>query len=135
MGVHRGRHFVAWLLPSRFRRAFVLACSVVAWSNGGAATLPEIPDLALENPAPGIYVRTHRVAATEDLDLGGRVLRLRAWPTAHTDTDLTIFDLASRTLWLGDLAFVGHVPVLDGNLRGFLTALDEIKTIRADLAV
>ena len=64
-----------------------------------------------------------------------QVLRLRAWPTAHTDTDLTVFDESSRTLWLGDLLFVGHVPVLDGNLRGFLAAIAELKTVRANLAV
>ena len=82
-----------------------------------------------------IVMPTRSVATTEELDLGGRVLSLRAWPTAHTDTDLTVFDQASRTLWLGDLAFVGHVPVLDGNLRGFLAALEEIKTLRANLAI
>ena len=82
-----------------------------------------------------IVMPTRLVASTEDLDLGGRVLSLRAWPTAHTDTDLTVFDQATKTLWLGDLVFVGHVPVLDGNLRGFLAALDELKTLRADLAI
>jgi quinoprotein relay system zinc metallohydrolase 2 len=82
-----------------------------------------------------IVLPTRSVATTDDLDLGGRVLSLRAWPTAHTDTDLTVFDQASRTLWLGDLAFVGHVPVLDGNLRGFLAALAEVKTLRVNLAI
>ena len=82
-----------------------------------------------------IVVPTRSVATTEELDLGGRVLSLRAWPAAHTDTDLTVFDQASRTLWLGDLVFVGHVPVLDGNLRGFLAALEELKSVGADLAI
>jgi quinoprotein relay system zinc metallohydrolase 2 len=82
-----------------------------------------------------IVLPTRSVATTEELNLGGRVLSLRAWPTAHTDTDLTVFDDTSRTLWLGDLAFVGHVPVLDGNLRGYLAALDEVKRIRANLAI
>ena len=82
-----------------------------------------------------IVLPTRSVATTETLDLGGRVLRLRAWPTAHTDTDLTVFDQTSQTLWLGDLLFVGHVPVLDGNLRGFLAALDELKGVRANLAI
>ena len=82
-----------------------------------------------------IVMPTRSVVTTDELDLGGRVLSLRAWPTAHTDTDLTVFDHATRTLWLGDLAFVGHVPVLDGNLRGYLAALDEVRTVRANLAI
>ena len=82
-----------------------------------------------------IVLPTRSIATTEELDLGGRVLSLRAWPTAHTDTDVTVFDDASQTLWLGDLLFVGHVPVLDGNLRGFLAAIAELKAVRANLAV
>jgi quinoprotein relay system zinc metallohydrolase 2 len=92
-------------------------------------------DLGEVAQGSAIVLPTRSVATTEELDLGGRVLSLRAWPTAHTNTDLTVFDQASRTLWLGDLLFVGHVPVLDGNLRGFLAALDELKGIRAHLAV
>jgi len=252
MGGRRSRFSVAPRLPPRCRRAFFLACAAVGWSQAVTGTSPEMPDFALENPAPGVYVHygqqaemtranfgdvanlgfvvgarcvavidtggtiavgralrqairrvatvpvcyvinthvhpdhvfgnaafaddhpefighvrladamrsrgpnylnalrrdlgevaqqtaivmpTRSVTSTEDLDLGGRILSLRAWPTAHTDTDLTVLDQASRTLWLGDLAFVGHVPVLDGNLRGFLAALGEVKSVRADLAI
>jgi quinoprotein relay system zinc metallohydrolase 2 len=240
------------LLQFRRRCAFVLACAAVAWSQAAGGKLPEIPALALENPAPGIYVHygqqaemtpanfgdvanvgfvvgtrcvavidtggtllvgralrqairrvatvpvcyvinthvhpdhvfgnaafsddrpefighvrlgdamqrrgpnylnalrrdlgdvaedsaivmpTRSVVTTAELDLGGRVLSLRAWPTAHTDTDLTVFDQATRTLWLGDLVFVGHIPVLDGNLRGYLAALEEVRIVRANLAI
>jgi glyoxylase-like metal-dependent hydrolase (beta-lactamase superfamily II) len=62
-----------------------------------------------------------------ELDLGGRVLVLRAWPTAHTDSDLTVLERDSGTLWLGDLLFVGHLPVLDGNLKGWLALLQTLK--------
>ncbi|MFE1601820.1 quinoprotein relay system zinc metallohydrolase 2 [Methylobacterium sp. ID0610] len=62
-----------------------------------------------------------------DLDLGGRVLRLDAWPTAHTNSDLTVRDLATDTWFLGDLLFVGHVPALDGRLAGWIAVLRRLK--------
>jgi quinoprotein relay system zinc metallohydrolase 2 len=65
------------------------------------------------------------------LDLGQRVLRLRSWRTAHSDSDLTVLDEASGTLFAGDLVFLRHVPVLDGSIRGWLAALDELATIPA----
>jgi quinoprotein relay system zinc metallohydrolase 2 len=92
----------------------------------------DLGDAALQS---AIVLPTRTVATTDELDLGGRILSLRAWPTAHTDTDLTVFDQESKTLWLGDLLFVGHVPVVDGNLRGFLATLAELKTIHADFAI
>ena len=82
-----------------------------------------------------IVMPTRMIVTTEEIDLGGRTLRLRSWRTAHTDTDLTAYDQATRTLWLGDLLFVGHVPVVDGNLRGFLAVLAEVETIPVDIAV
>ncbi|MDQ0347792.1 quinoprotein relay system zinc metallohydrolase 2 [Ancylobacter vacuolatus] len=60
------------------------------------------------------------------LDLGGRPLELRAHPTAHTDNDLTVFDVASGTWVMGDLLFVGHIPTLDGSLVGWLDLLDRL---------
>ena len=92
-------------------------------------------DLGAVAQGSAIVMPTRQVATVEEVDLGGRELSLRAWRTAHTDTDLTVYDRATRTLWLGDLLFVGHVPVLDGNLRGFLAVLAELESTRADLAI
>src|SRR5215472_2679771 len=71
------------------------------------------------------------VEDTLKLDLGSRTLTLRAWPPAHTDSDLTVFDEQSGTLFAGDLVFITHIPVLDGNLRGFRAAIDELATLPA----
>ena len=82
-----------------------------------------------------IVLPTLGVAGARRLDLGGRSLDLRAWPTAHTDTDLTVFDETSATLWAGDLLFVGHLPVVDGSLRGFITVIDELKRVPAQRVI
>jgi quinoprotein relay system zinc metallohydrolase 2 len=92
-------------------------------------------DLGDAAEGSAVVLPTHSVADSETIDLGERPLRLRAWRTAHTDCDLTILDEATGTLWLGDLAFVGHIPVVDGSLRGFLAVIDEIKTIAAARAI
>lgn len=65
------------------------------------------------------------------LDLGGRTLTLKAWRTAHTDHDLTVWDEASGTLFAGDLVVTQHVPVLDGSVLGWLAAIDELALIPA----
>ena len=62
-----------------------------------------------------------------EIDLGGRVLRVTAHPTAHTDNDLSLRDLATGTLWAGDLLFMERVPALDGSLIGWLAVLDELR--------
>jgi quinoprotein relay system zinc metallohydrolase 2 len=65
------------------------------------------------------------------LDLGGRVAVVRAWPVAHTDDDLTVRDEATKTLWLGDLLFVAHTPIIDGSITGFLKVIGALRGIDA----
>jgi quinoprotein relay system zinc metallohydrolase 2 len=66
-----------------------------------------------------------------EIDLGGRKLLIQAYPTAHTDNDISIWDANSETLWASDLVFVERIPSLDGSLRGWLSVLDQIQTGQA----
>lgn len=76
---------------------------------------------------PAMIVPTRTLASALTIDLGGRLLELRAWPTAHTNTDLTVLDRKTGTLWLGDLLFERRVPSLDGSLKGWLTVMETLR--------
>jgi quinoprotein relay system zinc metallohydrolase 2 len=77
-------------------------------------------------PSEGESVSTPVVApdvlveGVQELDLGGRKLKLETYPKAHTDTDLSIYDEQSQSWWLGDLLFVDRIPSVDGSLKGWL---------------
>jgi quinoprotein relay system zinc metallohydrolase 2 len=75
------------------------------------------------------------VAETLELDLGGRTLLLRAWPVAHTDSDLTVEDRATGTLWLSDLLFVERIPVVDGSLKGWLEVIAALRKLQPRIVV
>jgi quinoprotein relay system zinc metallohydrolase 2 len=76
--------------------------------------------------SPTILVNGER-----ELDLGGRKLRVQAWPTAHSDNDLTVIDEQTGTLFAGDLVFLAHVPVLDGSIRGWLAVIGQLGAVSA----
>ncbi len=73
-----------------------------------------------------------RVVAPDDtlrLDLGGRTLRVQAWPTAHTDHDVTVFDEQTATLWTGDLLFIDRIPVIDGKVLGWVQVIERLRAL------
>lgn len=82
-----------------------------------------------------VIAPTQTVTATMDLDLGGRTLHLKAWPKAHTNTDLTVLDDKTSTFWTGDLLFITRTPSLDGDLKGWISVIDQLKAIQAKVTV
>jgi quinoprotein relay system zinc metallohydrolase 2 len=92
-------------------------------------------DLGTAHHGPLPKPPTRVVADVDRIDLGGRTLTLRAWPTAHTDHDLTVHDEDSGLLWTGDLLFVDHLPVLDGKLLGWLKVMESLSHLNARLLV
>ena len=92
-------------------------------------------DLGIGVAEGALVYPTLPVKGELEFDLGGRTLLLRAWPTAHTDNDLTVYDRQTRTLFTGDLLFVGHLPVLDGKLNGWLAVMDQLAALDVALAV
>ena len=69
------------------------------------------------------------------LDLGGREIVIEAHSTAHTDNDVTVFDPQTNTLWMADLLFMSHLPVLDGSLLGWLSELNRLEKMSYKLVV
>lgn len=86
---------------------------------------------AIEGAEPVAVDAPVAIGEIARLDLGGRVLELRAWPTAHTDCDLTVHDPATGTLIAGDLLFMERIPVIDGSLVGWLQVVEGLARIPA----
>ncbi|MFT4583090.1 MAG: quinoprotein relay system zinc metallohydrolase 2 [Gammaproteobacteria bacterium] len=80
-------------------------------------------ELASDKPN-GVIVPTLMVRDRLRLDLGERTLLLAAHNRSHSDTDLTVLDEKTSTLFTGDLVFVERLPIIDGELKGWLRWLD-----------
>lgn len=71
---------------------------------------------------------TMLVETTSTLDLGDRQLTVTAHENAHTNTDVTVIDSKTRTLFTGDLLFIERTPVLEGDIKGLIATIDTLKT-------
>lgn len=75
------------------------------------------------------------VADRLDIDLGNRILKLKSYPTAHTDNDITVLDVQTGTLFAGDLVFMERLPVVDGSALGWLDVLSYLTLLDAERVV
>ncbi|OAI07962.1 quinoprotein relay system zinc metallohydrolase 2 [Methylomonas methanica] len=72
---------------------------------------------------------------TMTLNLGNRELLLTAHPSTHTDNDLSVYDKATETIWLADLLFLEHIPVIDGSIKGWLGEMGRLEKNHYKLVV
>lgn len=75
------------------------------------------------------------VKDTMTLNLGNRELLLTAHPSAHTDNDLSVYDKTTDTIWLADLLFLEHIPVIDGSIKGWLSEMERLEKNHYKLVV
>ena len=75
-----------------------------------------------------IVLPTIMVKEPMDLDLGDRKLTVTPYPTAHTNTDVSVIDSKTSTLFTGDLLFIERTPVLEGDIKGLIAVIDTLKT-------
>lgn len=77
-----------------------------------------------------IVLPTLLVQSSQELDLGDRKLLLTPYPNAHTNTDLTVLDQKTGTLWTGDLLFIERAPSIDGDIKGWLAAISQLEQLK-----
>lgn len=75
-----------------------------------------------------IVLPTIMVKEPMDLDLGDRTLTVTPYPNAHTNTDVSVIDSKTSTLFTGDLLFIERTPVLEGDIKGLIAVIDTLKT-------
>lgn len=84
--------------------------------------------LGEEGKANQIVKPTLAVSGPTVLDLGDRKLTIIPYDNAHTNTDVTVIDSKSKTLFTGDLLFIDRTPVIEGDIKGLIAAINLLKT-------
>jgi quinoprotein relay system zinc metallohydrolase 2 len=72
---------------------------------------------------------TMQIEAPTQINLGDRVLTITPYETAHTNTDLTVLDSKTSTLFTGDLLFIERTPVVEGDIKGLIAVLEKLKNL------
>ncbi len=63
------------------------------------------------------------------INLGNRKLLLTSYPTAHTYSDASVFDLKTKTFFVGDLVQDERLPTMDGLVKNWIKVLNEIEKV------
>lgn len=85
----------------------------------------------LGNDAVGteMILPTLQIAGLTDINLGNRALTITPYENAHTNTDVTVLDQQTQTLFTGDLLFTERTPVVEGDIKGLIAVLEKLKNL------
>lgn len=106
-----------------------------AMHSRGAYYRQRLVEVLGEADVGELVLPTRTIARSDEIDLGGRIVRVRAHGPAHTDHDLSLQDTTTGLLFPSDLLFVDRVPSLDGSVLGWLREIDTLRTLDAPQAV
>lgn len=76
------------------------------------------------------FISDYQTVSTKNpltIDLGGKILEITAYSTAHTDHDITVLETQTNTLWAGDLLFRDRIPAFDGSINGWISILEDLQ--------
>ena len=78
---------------------------------------------------------TKKLSDEITIDLGNRKLLLTSHEVAHTYSDATIYDLKTKTLFVGDLVQHERLPTIDGLAKNWIKVLKKIEKIDFNIMV
>ena len=102
-------------------KAMLLRKEFYETTNQNYLNIP--PEESIQIP-PSLLISINK---PQEIDLGNRKLRLEAFPSAHTNNDLIVVDINTKTAWLADLMFTERTPSMDGDIHGWINALEKIE--------
>ena len=106
---------------SELPKAMLLRKEFYETTNQNFLNIP--PEESIQIP-PSLLISVNE---PQEIDLGNRKLRLEAFPSAHTNNDLIVVDINTKTAWLADLMFTERTPSMDGDIHGWINALEKIE--------
>tara|TARA_Y100001954_G_C15699995_1_gene547245 strand:- start:79 stop:1011 length:933 start_codon:yes stop_codon:yes gene_type:complete len=74
------------------------------------------------------------IKETKEIDLGDRIIEIKAWGSGHTDNDLSVLDKKTKVLWSENI-FVTRVPSIRASILGWKKNLEEILEMDLELIV
>lgn len=69
-----------------------------------------------------------------NIDLGERIIQIKAWRSGHTDNDLSIYDKKTKTI-ITENIFVERIPSISASILGWTKTLEEMFKMEFEFAI